>query len=1026
MRFIFLAIFALFLTAGYSQSDCLIVIPTRGTDSVVLNTNQILYAVQAPSSSTANIVITDFSNVQTRISLDSLIALLPDLIKFTDSQNNYPTGINKQQIRQILKSATNKAVLLVNWNKQLRYTSTQSYASIRSLADACSSSSDGSGVTDGDKGDITVNGDNWVIDNGTITWPKLSQAVKDSIQANGGTINDIDTSLTLSPTILAKAASVYGTTRLVDGAEKAFRVQRADGYTIDFTFLPSGYLDATQIEGFLNGQIGYVTVLYDQKGTNHATQSNILFAPTIMAYEGKIKVDFSGNGLKNLRYTVSSSISNANNAIYTVISSRTASQTSNISTSTSYLSMGTSWGVKFNNSSSPLYCWQVENGATRSSVNVFPVNHDHVLYVNSSNVGTTVYGNEKTRSLAAGNGTTSSVFNIGDSLNTFQGNVLMFAHFSQSLSSAELDTLNTIASNNYNLVSKSDAVANLVFEGNSITHGSADPEWRGWAERIGGQKNIHRASFAVSGSVVSDVVARAAVVDSVYIPGKNNVLAVWIGTNDIFNLSASSTTTWNALSAYITARKAKGWKVVALTCLPRSIPNGSRDTARVAYNTLMKASLVPDYVVDIAADTAFLWYTDVYGVGAYYRHYLADGIHPTREGHKRIAANVAPVLSQALGLSVVPVEKPNISEDLIGARKIYTQAVYGKNPKNGRATLVLAPDESGNTTTEAGTLILNPGPYNWMSIGYPSRGVAQFAYRHNSNISPSTLSFVGGATGKDVLFVFGADTRNIYAAPAAFRLTTSDEFEFNTNGTGTLRRNSATRLFWNSQGVGINTTTLSIGTELEVNGDINATTYRLGDPWRAINYGSTSPEGVVLSLAGSLYIRATVGDDVLYVKTTGSSGSPVNTGWKAALLAGTPITLPAGTATAGTSPLKLTAGTNTSTPEAGAFGEYDGTEFYATNSTTTRTILARVLKGSATLDFGSTAAGAVTDLTITVTGAVDGDVVSLSVPNASQTTTGSFSAWVSATNTVTVRYRIAALVGSEDPASGVFKVTVTK
>lgn len=139
MRFIFLAIFALFLTVGYSQSDCLIVIPTRGTDSVVLNTNQILYAVQAPSSSTANIVITDFSNVQTRITLDSLISLLPDLIKFTDSQNNYPTAINKQQIRQILKSATNKAVLLVNWNKQLRYTSTQSYTSIRSLADACNS-----------------------------------------------------------------------------------------------------------------------------------------------------------------------------------------------------------------------------------------------------------------------------------------------------------------------------------------------------------------------------------------------------------------------------------------------------------------------------------------------------------------------------------------------------------------------------------------------------------------------------------------------------------------------------------------------------------------------------------------------------------------------------------------------------------------------------------------------------------------------------------------------------------------------
>jgi lysophospholipase L1-like esterase len=135
--------------------------------------------------------------------------------------------------------------------------------------------------------------------------------------------------------------------------------------------------------------------------------------------------------------------------------------------------------------------------------------------------------------------------------------------------------------------------------------------------------------------------------------------------------------------------------------------------------------------------------------------------------------------------------------------------------------------------------------------------------------------------------------------------------------------------------------------------------------------------------------------------------------------------LAAGTATADTAPLKFTSGTNLTTPEAGAV-EYDGTEFYGTTSTASRTIFARVLKGSATLDFDPTSAGAVNDKTITVTGAADGDVVSLSVPNASQTTTGSFSAWVSATNTVTVRYRIAALIGSEDPASGVFKVTVTK
>jgi len=104
----------------------------------------------------------------------------------------------------------------------------------------------------------------------------------------------------------------------------------------------------------------------------------------------------------------------------------------------------------------------------------------------------------------------------------------------------------------------------------------------------------------------------------------------------------------------------------------------------------------------------------------------------------------------------------------------------------------------------------------------------------------------------------------------------------------------------------------------------------------------------------------------------------------------------------------------------------DLSEYEVSPSSGVWQISPRILKGSATLDFGSTAAGASTDLTITVTGAADGDVVSLGVPNASVTATGRYFAWVSATNTVTVRFSPTILVGSEDPASGTFKVTVTK
>jgi hypothetical protein len=90
------------------------------------------------------------------------------------------------------------------------------------------------------------------------------------------------------------------------------------------------------------------------------------------------------------------------------------------------------------------------------------------------------------------------------------------------------------------------------------------------------------------------------------------------------------------------------------------------------------------------------------------------------------------------------------------------------------------------------------------------------------------------------------------------------------------------------------------------------------------------------------------------------------------------------------------------------------------------TAITKVLSATATLDFGSTAAGAVSDLTITVTGAADGNVVSIGVPNGSIVASGTFFGWVSASNTVTVRYANNDLTTARDPASGTFRAMVTQ
>lgn len=134
--------------------------------------------------------------------------------------------------------------------------------------------------------------------------------------------------------------------------------------------------------------------------------------------------------------------------------------------------------------------------------------------------------------------------------------------------------------------------------------------------------------------------------------------------------------------------------------------------------------------------------------------------------------------------------------------------------------------------------------------------------------------------------------------------------------------------------------------------------------------------------------------------------------------------LPAGTATASTAPLKLTSGTNLTTAEAGAV-EYDGTEFYGTTSTASRTIFARVLKGSATLDFPDTVSGSSSSLTITVTGVATTDA-SVAIQRDNASIAGTFyEAVITGTNTVTVYFHN--FSGSnQNPASGTFRVTVTK
>jgi hypothetical protein len=171
--------------------------------------------------------------------------------------------------------------------------------------------------------------------------------------------------------------------------------------------------------------------------------------------------------------------------------------------------------------------------------------------------------------------------------------------------------------------------------------------------------------------------------------------------------------------------------------------------------------------------------------------------------------------------------------------------------------------------------------------------------------------------------------------------------------------------------------------------------------------------------------KVTIGDDVVPTEVLHVVGNARTTGNIAAGVtsATARLHLAEGTATASTAPLKFTSGINLTTAEAGAL-EFNGTNLFFSPSTTRHTVN-HGLTGSATLNFPSTTTLLSADLTITVTGAADGDVVSLGVPNAAVNANTSYSAWVSAANTVTVRFNNYSS-GTVDPASALFKVFVTK
>jgi hypothetical protein len=126
---------------------------------------------------------------------------------------------------------------------------------------------------------------------------------------------------------------------------------------------------------------------------------------------------------------------------------------------------------------------------------------------------------------------------------------------------------------------------------------------------------------------------------------------------------------------------------------------------------------------------------------------------------------------------------------------------------------------------------------------------------------------------------------------------------------------------------------------------------------------------------------------------------------------------------AANAPLRIRFGVAPTTPNAGDIWTA-GTNLFFNDGVRTNEV-AKILKGSANLNFPNTLAQTSSELTITVTGAVPGDAVSLGLPAGAIPANCCYMAYVSVGNTVAVRFcNFSAL--AINPNTGTFTAIVFK
>lgn len=325
----------------------------------------------------------------------------------------------------------------------------------------------------------------------------------------------------------------------------------------------------------------------------------------------------------------------------------------------------------------------------------------------------------------------------------------------------------------------------------------------------------------------------------------------------------------------------------------------------------------------------------------------------------------------------------------------------------------LLSDETGT-----GAFVLASSP----TLTTPNLGTPSAATLTNATGLPIATGVSGLATG--IATFLGTST----SANLATAVT-------NETGSGALVFGTSPTLSGPIFSTIVNTGTLTLPTSTDTLVG-RATTDTLTN--KSISLGSNTVTATSAQLATAISDETGTGNVVF---STGASltapltvtGGSFNTGivQTSSNTIGTGFTL-ANTDTGGRSWSMISTGSGAS-PTAGKLGFYDGTTAYRLVLSTSGvqigqsgTPIGTHASGTASLDYATAGANTCATATITVTGATEGstNTVQIGVPNAlaAHNTTSTFFAWVSASNTVTVRRCVITADGS-DPAAATVRAS---